>query len=359
MRNPKENKRLLSLDVLRGITVAGMILVNNVAGETFAPLKHSEWNGMTPCDLVFPFFLYIMGISTYLSLRKFQFKCSKMVVQKIVIRTILIFFIGLCLNWLGNGFEGDWQLSYLRIMGVLQRIALCYFAVSLLVLFVNHKYTLYYAFCLLAIYTVILLLGNGYATDESNIALHIDRAVWGYKHVYTHFSVDPEGLLGTISAIAHTLIGFWCGRIICMKTTTREKIMSLLLSGAIFVFAAYLLSFGLPLNKTIWSPSFVLMTCGLASLLQVVLMYVIDIQHKSRWMTPFIVFGVNPLFLYVLSEVSAIVFWQTGIYGTLFDCIHDNVTNSCFASLCFALTIVSTFGFVGLLLYKQKVFIKI
>ena len=359
MRNPKENKRLLSLDVLRGITVAGMILVNNSAGEPYAPLKHSEWNGMTPCDLVFPFFLYIMGISTYLSLRKFQFKCSKMVVQKIVRRTILIFFIGLCLNWLGNGFEGDWQLSYLRIMGVLQRIALCYFAVSLLVLFVNHKYTLYYAFCLLAIYTVILLLGNGYATDESNIALHIDRAVWGYKHVYTHLSVDPEGLLGTISAIAHTLIGFWCGRIICMKTTTREKIMSLLLSGAIFVFAAYLLSFGLPLNKTIWSPSLVLMTCGLASLLLVVLMYVIDIQHKSRWMIPFIVFGVNPLFLYVLSEVSAIVFWQTGIYGTLFDGIHAIVTNSCFASLFFALIIVTAYGFVGLLLYKQKVFIKI
>ena len=359
MSNKKGNKRLLSLDVLRGITVAGMILVNNSIGDTFTPLKHSDWNGMTPCDLVFPFFLYIMGISTYLSLRKYQFKWSPTVARKIAKRTILIFLIGFGINWLGNVFEGDWGLNHVRIMAVLQRIALCYCAVSLLALFINHKYSLHVAFGLLAIYTVILLLGNGYATDESNIALQIDKAILGANHLYTHDPIDPEGLLGTISAIAHTLIGFWCGRAMMKSQTTNEKVMRFLLAGAILVFSGHLLSYGLPINKTIWSPSYVLMTCGLASLLQGILMYAIDIQHNSRWTTPFLVFGVNPLFLYVLSEVMAIVWGTIGIYDMLYDGIHAIVTNDQWASLCFALTVVTVCGLVGWWLYKRKIFIKI
>ena len=254
MRNPKENKRLLSLDVLRGITVAGMILVNNVAGETFAPLKHSEWNGMTPCDLVFPFFLYIMGVSAFLSLRKYAFKWSPTVARKIAKRTILLFLIGLCSNWLANACGGDLGWSHLRIMGVLQRIALCYCAVSLIALFVNHKYCLHIAFGLLVVYSVILLLGNGYAPDDTNIAMQIDKALLGVNHLYTHTPIDPEGLLGTIPAIAHTLIGFWCGRVMSMKDTTIEKVMYFLLVGAILVFGGYLLSYGLPLTEISSSP---------------------------------------------------------------------------------------------------------
>ncbi|MBQ6204320.1 MAG: DUF1624 domain-containing protein [Prevotella sp.] len=359
MSNKKENKRLLSLDVLRGITVAGMILVNHCEGETFTPLKHSNWNGMTPCDLVFPFFLYIMGISTYLSLRKYQFKWSATVARKIAKRTILIFLIGLGINWLSNVCDGDWGWSNLRIMAVLQRIALCYCAVSLLALFVNHKYSLHIVFGLLVIYTVILLTGNGYAPDDTNIAARIDYALLGKSHLYTHTPIDPEGLLGTISAIAHTLIGFWCGRAMMKSETTNEKVMTFLLAGAVLVFGGYLLSYGLPLNKSIWSPSFVLMTCGLASLLQGILMYSIDIQKRSQWTTPFLIFGVNPLFLYVLSETMSIAFWKTGINSLLYDGIHAIVTNDCWASLCFALTNVIICGIVGWWLYKRKIFIKI
>lgn len=359
MGNQQTNKRLLSLDVLRGITVAGMILVNNETGETFAPLKHSDWNGMTPCDLVFPFFLYIMGISTFLSLRKFGFKWSPTVARKIAKRTILIFLIGLGINWLSNVFGGDWGLSHLRIMAVLQRIALCYCAVSLIALFVNHRYSLHIAFGLLAIYTVILLLGNGYATDASNIALRIDNALLGTNHLYTHSPIDPEGLLGTIAAIAHTLIGFWCGRAMMQSESTSEKVMNFLLAGAFLVFGGYLLSYGLPLNKTVWSPSFVLMTTGQASLLQGILMYTIDIQHRSKWTMPFLVFGVNPLFLYVLSEVMAIVCWNVGLYSMFNNGIRAIITNGCWASFCFALTIVTVCGLVGWWLYKRKIFIKI
>ena len=359
MRNPEENKRLLSLDVLRGITVAGMILVNNVTGETFAPLKHSEWNGMTPCDLVFPFFLYIMGVSAFLSLRKYAFKWSPKVARKIAKRTILLFLIGLSSNWLANACGGDLGWSHLRIMGVLQRIALCYCAVSLIALFVNHKYCLHIAFGLLVVYSVILLIGNGYAPDDTNIAMQIDKALLGVNHLYTQSPIDPEGLLGTIPAIVHTLIGFWCGRAMSMKDTTSEKVMCFLLVGAILVFGGYLLSYGLPLNKTIWSPSFVLTTTGLASLLQGILMYVIDIRHFRRLITLFLVFGVNPLFLYVLSEALSIVCWKTGWNGMLYNGIYAMVNGSCRASLCFALTHVVVCWAVGWPLYKRKIFIKI
>ncbi|MCR4852219.1 MAG: DUF5009 domain-containing protein [Prevotella sp.] len=358
MSKSKENKRLISLDVLRGITVAGMILVNHGIGDTFAPLKHSEWNGMTPCDLVFPFFLFIMGVSTFLSLRKYQFKWSSAIARKIAVRTLLIFLIGLGINWLANGFGGDWGWTHLRIMAVLQRIALCYCAVSLLAIFAN-KYCLHIAFALLVIYTVVLVLGNGYATDGSNIAARIDNALLGPTHLYTHTPIDPEGLLGTISAIAHTLIGFWCGRVMMEAETISKKVMHVLLVGAILVFGGYLLSYGLPLNKCIWSPSYVLMTCGLASLLLGILMYVIQIQQHTRWSTPFLVFGVNPLFLYILSEVMSIVCWSIGVNEKLYNAICSVVTNTYWASLCFASTIVVVCGLVGWVLYRRKIFIKI
>ena len=330
-----------------------MILVNHCKGETFTPLEHSDWNGMTPCDLVFPFFLYIMGISTYLSLRKYQFKWSAIVARKITKRTILIFLLGLGINWLGNGFKGNWGWSDLRIMAVLQRIALCYCVVSLLALFVNHKYSLHIAFGMLAIYSVILLIGNGYVLDVTNIIARVDYAVLGES------PIDPEGVLSTISAIAHTLIGFWCGRTMVLSENTNEKVMNFLLAGAVLVFCGYLLSYGLPLNKCIWSPSYVLMTCGLASLLQGILMYTINIQHHRKWTMLFLVFGVNPLFLYVLSETMGMAFWKIGVEDLLYDGIHAIVTNECWASLCFALTNVLICGIIGWWLYKRKIFIKI
>lgn len=359
MDNQNEDKRLASLDVLRGITVAGMILVNNESGETFTPLAHSEWNGMTPCDLVFPFFLFMMGISTFLSLRKTGFRPSTAVLLKIAKRTTLIFLIGLAINWLANAVGGDWSLEHLRIMAVLQRIALCYCAVALMALFVNHRYCLHIAFALLAAYSVILLLCNGYATDESNIALRIDKAILGNSHLYHHSPIDPEGLLGTIAAIAHALIGFWCGRTMMQAQNASEKVNIVLLTGASLVFGGYLLSYALPLNKSIWSPSFVLLSTGLASLMLGILIYAIDVRNHQRWAIPFIIFGVNPLFLYVLSEVMAIVGWQTGTYDMLNNFIRALVTNSYWASLCFALTVVTICGAAGLWLYKRKLLIKI
>ena len=356
-----ENKRLLSLDILRGITVAGMILVNSGWGESFEMLGHSAWNGMTPCDLVFPFFLFIMGISCYLSLVKSDFKLTPKVIRRIVKRTVLLFAIGLFINWFDHAIEGDLLcFGHLRIWAVLQRIALCYGIVSLFALFCNHRYTIPVIIGLLVIYTAILLIGNGYAEDATiNILAQVDLKLFGYDHLYHHTPVDPEGLLGTISSVAHTLLGFYCGRLIRQKETVSDKVIALFVVGTVCVIGGYLLSYGLPLNKCIWSPSYVLVTCGLASLLQAFLMYVIDIQKKSGWTTFFHVFGVNALALYVSSELLAILLGHLGISGWVYDGIHAVITPDKWASLAYALYFVLLNFAIGYILYRKKIYIKL
>jgi predicted acyltransferase len=356
-----ENKRLLSLDILRGITVAGMILVNSGWGDSFEMLGHSAWNGMTPCDLVFPFFLFIMGISCYLSLVKSEFKPTPKVIRRIVKRTVLLFAIGLFINWFDHAIEGDLLcFGHLRIWAVLQRIALCYGIVSLFALFCNHKYTVPVIIGLLVIYTAILLIGNGYAEDATiNILAQVDLRLFGYDHLYHHTPVDPEGLLGTISAVAHTLLGFYCGRLIRQKDTVSDKVIALFVVGTVCVIGGYLLSYGLPLNKCIWSPSYVFVTCGLASLLQAFLMYVIDIQKKSGWTTFFHVFGVNALALYVSSELLAILLGHLGISGWVYDGLHAVITPDKWASLAYALYFVLLNFAIGYILYRKKIYIKL
>lgn len=355
------SQRLLSLDILRGITVAGMILVNNGWGESFEMLGHSKWNGMTPCDLVFPFFLFIMGISCYLSLVKSEFKPTPQVIRRIVKRTVLLFVIGLFINWFDHAIEGDLLcFGHLRIWAVMQRIALCYGIVSLFALFCNHKYTLHTIVGLLVIYTAIIVLGNGYEYDaDVNILAQADLKLFGYDHIYHKSPVDPEGLMGTISSVAHVLLGFYCGMLIRKRETVEQKVIALFVVGAIGVIGGYLLSYGLPLNKRIWSPSYVLMTCGLASLLQALLMYVIDIQKKSGWTTFFHVFGVNALALYVSSELLAILLKNIGVSEVIYNGIHAVVPALKWASLAYAIYFVMLNFAIGYVLYRKKIYIKL
>ena len=355
------SQRLLSLDILRGITVAGMILVNNGWGESFEMLGHSKWNGMTPCDLVFPFFLFIMGISCYLSLVKSEFKPTPQVIRRIVKRTVLLFVIGLFINWFDHAIEGDLLcFGHLRIWAVMQRIALCYGIVSLFALFCNHKYTLHTIVGLLVIYTAIIVLGNGYEYDaDVNILAQADLKLFGYDHLYHKSAVDPEGLVGTISSVAHVLLGFYCGMLIRKRETIEQKVIALFVVGAIGVIGGYLLSYGLPLNKRIWSPSYVLMTCGLASLLQALLMYIIDIQKKSGWTTFFHVFGVNALALYVSSELLAILLKNIEVSEVIYNGIHAVIPALKWASLAYANYFVMLNFAIGYVLYRKKIYIKL
>lgn len=362
-------KRLLSLDILRGITVAGMILVNDAGGPlSYAPLQHSAWNGMTPCDLVFPFFLFMVGISTYISLGKSGFQSSPRLIGKIVKRAVLIAVIGWAIHWFASACWGDFlPFSHLRIPGVLPRIALCYAVVAIMALTIRHKYLPWIAGTLLVIYAIILSLGNGYAADETNLIAIVDRSVFGEAHLYTNSPVDPEGLLSSISSVAHTLIGFCLGRVLMQDSTSEHKVLGLLISGFILAGIGFLCIDAYPLNKRVWSPTFVLATCGIAAMLLGTLMYFIDVRAtgdaSSRKapcvQTFFHVFGVNPLFLYVLSEVVAIVFSRFGITSGIYNGLLAVVPDPYLSSALYAVLFTLLMGAVGYPLYKRKIYIKL
>lgn len=354
-------KRLLSLDILRGITVCGMILVNNAGGHvSYAPLRHSAWNGLTPCDLVFPFFLFMVGISTYISLRKFDFKPSQAVVKKIFRRTVLIILIGLGIEWFCSACEGEFfPVNTLRIPGVLQRIGLCYGIASLMVIYIRHKYLPWIAGGLLVIYSILLLAGNGYACDDTNILAIVDRSIFGEAHLYKKSPIDPEGLMSTLPAIAHTLIGFMCGKLLLEKIPINQRIIKLIAAAVGMLVVGYILSIWLPLNKRVWSTSFVLVTCGWGALLLALLMYVIDVKNVNKGWTFFLVFGMNPLFLYVLSEVVAIVFSRWEIRHAIYHGITQVITDEYFASLIYAVLFCSLMCATGYILHRKKIYIKI
>lgn len=382
-------KRLLALDILRGITIAGMILVNNPGswGHIYAPLEHASWNGLTPTDLVFPFFMFIMGVSTYFSLRKYEFTFSGKAMWKILRRSVVIFLIGMFIAWFGlflRGVLNDltfWDavlnFDHIRILGVMPRLAICYCAGSLLALWIKHRYLPWVVGGMLVVYTVMLLCGNGFEFADTNIISVVDHRVLGPDHMYSDtidgvtLKFDPEGLLSTLPSIAHMLIGFICGAWLVSIKDNRDRINRLFITGTILTFAGFLLSYGLPINKKIWSPTFVLTTCGLAASFLGLLIWIIDIKGKKRWCRFFEVFGINPLFLYCLGAILSIVLGAVKIPGAGGDLIsikgwayRDMLIPMCggnetLASLCFAILFVIINWLVGLILYKKKIYIKI
>lgn len=369
------HKRLVSLDVLRGLTVMLMIFVNNGAGEQiFSTLRHSRWDGMTPCDLVFPSFLFIMGVSTYLSLKKQDFRWSRQLAWKIGKRTLLLFLIGLLINWFDMACSGrPLDFAHLRIMGVMQRIALCYFFTAVAALCSKSAGSLKAipacVAVILVLYSILILTGGGYVYDSStNILSVFDRHLLGYDHLYHKSPVDPEGLLSTLPAVAHTMIGFWCGKLMTEARDIRDKMLQLFLAGAVCVLLGWLLTFAMPLNKRIWSPSYVLATCGFASLALGLLVYLIDVRGQrtsapsaqpGRTVALCLIFGTNPLFLYVVSELLGILFgaagWKDGVYGVLLSAIP----NGYWASVAYASLFTALHALLGYPLWKRRIFIKL
>ncbi|GHS91336.1 membrane protein [Bacteroidia bacterium] len=383
-----KNQRLLALDILRGITIAGMILVNNPGSwsRVYAPLRHASWNGLTPTDLVFPFFMFIMGISTYISLRKYNFEWTSGTIRKIVKRTVVIFAIGLGIAWFSlfcrtwNGLSGEelsfgsrlaqsvWTFDKIRILGVLQRLALSYGATAIIALFVRHKHIPWLIVSLLAGYFLILLFGNGFEYNETNVLSIVDRAILGLNHMYKDNGIEPEGLLSTIPAIAHVLIGFCCGKLLVEVQDVREKLLRLFLIGTALSFLGFLFDYGCPINKKIWSPTFVLTTCGLASSFLALLIWIIDVKGYKKWSRFFESFGINPLFMYMMAAVLSILLGSIRItYGEEMLSLHGYCYNELLkplfgdylGSLIFAMLFVTLVWVIGFRLYKKKIYIKI
>jgi len=391
----KTSSRLLSLDVLRGITIAGMIMVNNPGSwsSIYAPLGHAKWNGLTPTDLVFPFFMFIMGVSMFLSYKKFDFKFSGQTFTKLLRRSFFLFLIGLALGWFGlfcrglNGLRGEelsvfekiWQsasnLENLRILGVLQRLALVSFFGSLIVLMFKPKRIPWIIGFILLFYWILMAATGSYGQNEDSLVAVIDRAVLGVSHMYTdHLAdgssivFDPEGILSTLPCIAHVLLGFWAGKLISETKDNGEKIQKLFLFGSAILFMGFLLDYGFPINKKIWSSSFVLTTCGLTSLLLGLLIWIIDIKHKKKWSVFFESFGVNPMFIYVVAGILSILLGNIGftyyaewisLKGFVYTQWLSPVFGDYLGSLLFALSFVTINWFIGHILYKKKIYIKL
>lgn len=371
-------KRIISLDVLRGITIAGMILVNNPAswGVQYAPLKHAEWNGLTPTDLVFPFFLFIMGVSAYFSLSKRMDQGLRPVLLHVAKRSLMIFAVGLLLQLfsrLVGGNIADW--STLRIMGVLQTLALSYLLGSAVLLVCRFRWMIPVSLTILAGYGALILLGNGYEISPDNIIAVIDRAILGESHMYTQalpeggrMAFDPEGIVSILPKISHFMLGAFVGRIIkesgsdCYQTLSRIFIV-----GSVCLISGYLLQYGLPINKKIWSPSYTLVSCGYASLSLALLMWIIDIRGKQAWTGFFRSFGSNPLFLYCVAWVFSVLLGinvesshgMMSIKRLFFvDCLAP-VFGEPFGSLIYSLLLVGAVWLVGYPLYKKQIYIKL
>src|SRR5437764_567263 len=366
--------RMLSLDVFRGITIAGMVLVNNPGtwSSIYWPLEHAEWNGWTPTDLIFPFFLFIVGISITLAFgRRLESGSDKRgLLLKVVKRSVIIYALGLFLN----GFP-YFYLTEIRIAGVLQRIAVCYLVSSIIFLKTRWRTQAIIAGALLLVYWFLMMalpvfiFGAADLSKEGSLAAHVDRWLLG-PHIWKQGKVfDPEGLLSTIPAIATTLTGVLTGHWLRSRRTQLEKVGGLFFAGALAIIVGWIWNSWFPINKSLWTSSYVVFTTGMALQLLAICYWLVDIKGYKRWAKPFIIFGVNALALFVFSGLLArlmgIIKVPSGdgssiaLQPYIFKNLFASWATPINASLFFAITYIFFWLFLMWLLYRKKIYIKV
>jgi len=366
-----EVKRLFALDVLRGLTIALMIMVNTPGSWSYVypPLLHSKWHGCTPTDLVFPFFLFIVGVSMRYSFKKYREGVTKKGLLKVLKRFSVIFLLGLFLNAFPK-----FEFENLRFFGVLQRIAIAYAVGAILCMKFNFKQLLIICGLILLGYWGLLYFGGsgdvyGLAT---NIVGKVDLFVFGENHIYKGFGIpfDPEGLLSSMPSVATVLIGYFTGRLIDEAINVTSAVKKLAFFGIIGVIVGWFWGYLLPINKPLWTSSYVLYAGGLAMLFLAFLLWLIDIKRVNKWANPFIHFGTNPLFIFVFSGIYAKVIIYlikstnsegetiTG-YRYLYENVFVPIAGNMNGSLLFAISHIIVFWFLTYILYRNKIFIKI
>jgi predicted acyltransferase len=367
--------RLVSLDVFRGLTIAGMIVVNNPGtwDHVYPPLLHAEWHGWTYTDTIFPFFLFIVGVAMAFS---FQVRAAKgggrgALALHALRRAAIIFGIGLAIN-ASSIFL--FHRAHIRIPGVLQRIAVCFFVAALVFLFGGKRGALVAAIALLGVYWALMALvpvpghGAGQLDLESNFATYVDRAVLG-SHTWKHDPAwDPEGLVSTLPAIATTLIGLLVGLHLASGAPLERKVRDLVLAGWALGLLGLAWSLVLPINKNLWTSSYAVFMSGLAAACLGVLLWIVDGKGWKAWSAPFRWLGSNALFLFVASDVVTILLiWiklegadgkRRSLYGTIYKSVFDRFTDPRLSSLLFALAYCALWTAVAALLYRKRIFIK-
>lgn len=381
-------KRYYSLDVFRGATVALMILVNNPGSWSyiFPPLQHAAWHGCTPTDLVFPFFLFAVGNALAFVMPKLLQLQQKQFLLKVLKRSILIFLIGIFLNWSPFFKWSNNELVFkpwhdVRIMGVLQRIAVCYFLAALMAYYFTINRVLYIAFIILLLNWIITFLAN--PQDPFSLTGYfgtkLDIALFGEHHLYHGeggIAFDPEGLVSSIAAVVQVILGYLIGTFIQTKGKNYEMLSKLFVLGIMLLGIGYIWDMVYPINKKIWTSSYTIYTTGLATVIIGVMIYLHELKNtKSIVGNFFDAFGKNPLFIFVLSgflprllglfriadhtdENGNIVYLSA--FGWFYEHICKNLsTDLRVGSLVYAITLIFFYWLIAYFLDKRKIYIKV
>jgi len=393
----ERRERLISLDVFRGMTIAGMLLVNNPGtwSAIYPPLEHAKWHGWTPTDLIFPFFLFIVGITTHISLsiRRERGDSDSTLMRQILKRGGIIFLLGLLMSafpfyqWGTIAGMTDpslldrivYRWEHVRILGVLQRIGLVYIAAALLTLRTTLKQQVIIVATLLFGYwfamTLIPIPGKGIGalmldTPSETLAAHLDRAILGLNHIWSgSVTYDPEGPFSTLPAIATAILGVFAGRWIAERRSLVERLVGLFAVGCIAMVIGLMWNWVFPINKNLWTSSYVVFTAGMACVTLATVMWIIE-KHDIRWWTkPFVIYGVNPIVAFVGSGVLARIIytlWKVPYEGKPTS-MQAVIYNEAFAtwlaprnaSLAFAVTTVLFWFAILAVMYRRKIFLKV
>jgi predicted acyltransferase len=395
-------QRFYSLDVFRGATVCLMILVNNPGSwsNIYPPLKHADWHGVTPTDLVFPFFLFAVGNALAFVMPRLEAAGPSVFWKKVIKRTLLIFIIGLLLNWMPFiKWQNDalvfkpWEyvnnkgeLAGIRILGVLQRIALAYFFASVIIYYFKIKGSFIAACMILLGYWALTAFANPMDpySLEGWFGTNVDKAILGEAHMYhgewlngKPIAFDPEGFMSLFGSIVQVIFGYLCGHYIIKKGKTPEMINGLFVAGAMLLFIGYAWDMLFPMNKKIWTSSYVIYTTGLAMVIIAVMIYFIELKGSKGWLSKFFdVFGKNPLFIFVLSGIlprlQALIRIPNGLsnsgnqlYTSPFGWFYESICKPIFganlnnASLFYALVTITFYWLIVFWMDKKKIYVKV
>lgn len=369
-----KSERLVSLDIFRGVTIAAMILVNNPGtwSSIYPPLRHAEWHGCTPTDLIFPFFLFIVGVAITLSLtkRKERGDDQMKLIGKILYRGAVIFALGLLLTLIPN-----FDFSTVRIPGVLQRIAVVYVIASILFLKTSVRTQIYFGAGFLILYWILMSFipvpGVGYANLEptTNLAAYIDNLLLG-GHLWSYTKVwDPEGILSTIPAISTAISGIMLGHWLGTNNDRTTKTAWMFIFGTASVLLGLIWNYHFPINKSIWTSSYVLYTSGLATIAFAWVYFIVDVQKYTWWTKPFVVYGMNAITVFWFSGLVAKILYlvkvtgadgqEISLKGLIFNNVYLSWLDPINASLAYALTYVLIWLGLMWILYAKKIFIKV
>ncbi len=366
-------QRLESLDAFRGATIAAMLLVNNpgTGRAVYAPLRHAEWHGWTFTDLIFPFFLWIVGVAMTLSFEKRlgSGDARGMLLRHALRRSAVIFALGLLLAAVPR-----FDLGGLRIPGVLQRIAVCYLAATVIYLWTGIRGQILWTAALLGGYWALMRLvpvpgyGRGVLDVDGNFAHYVDSILLR-GHMLAARTWDPEGVVSTLPSIATTLFGILTGHILRSRRGAPERTVWIFLSGNVLIVAGLVMDAWLPINKNLWTSSFSVFMAGMAASVFAGCYWLIDVQGLRRWAKPFTIYGMNAIAVYVMAGLLArLLGYATVAAGAgsaitlkeyLFQRVFAPLAQPVNASLLFAFCFVLIFFGIAYLMYRFKWFIKV